>query len=338
MDPDLKPFQQTEFTVGMERQIGRDYVFRARYTYKNVDKAVEDAGIVNSAGSEAYIIGNPGSGLHLQTLQALGYNKSVEPKRRYDGLEFVFERRLSDNWYFNANYTWSRLHGNYSGLASSDEAHLVDGRLAPGVTRAFDLPFIGFTAEGQPDNGPLPTDRPHVFNVYGAYIIDWGGKSNSTELSAFQTIASGAPMTTSIYGQSSVTPQVFYHRGDLGRSDTFSQTDFNVTHRYRFGSDSRYTVAVDLNFLNLWDQAAVMGVYPTMNTTTGRPNDAAMFPAAPAGERPRLYANAYTSGALLQPILTHLNADPANRLDRRYQLPQLFQGPRAVRFGFRFLF
>ena len=339
VDPNLKPFRQTEFTVGLERQLSRDYVFRSRYTYKNVDEAVEDAGIVNAAGSEAYIIGNPGTGLHLETLEALGYEKSTRPKRRYDGFEFVLEKRLSSNWYFNANYTFSRLHGNYTGLASSDEAHLVDGRLAPGVSRAFDLPFIGFTAEGETDNGPLPTDRPHVFNVYGAYIFDWmGSKSNSTEFSAFQTITSGTPMTTSIYGQSGVTPQIFYHRGDLGRSDTFTQTDFSVTHRYRFGRDDRFTLAADLNILNLWDQDAVTGVYPTLNTSSGRPDAATMFASSPSASRQRLYANAYTSGALLQPILAHLNADSVNRLDKRYGLPQLFQGPRAVRFGFRLLF
>ena len=128
VDPNLKPFQQTEFTIGTERQLSQNYVFRVRYTYKNVDEAVEDAGIINSGGNEAYIIGNPGSGLHLETLQALGYTKSTRPQRRYDGLEFVVEKRLSDNWYFNANYTYSRLYGNYSGLASSDEPHLVNGR------------------------------------------------------------------------------------------------------------------------------------------------------------------------------------------------------------------
>lgn len=333
VDPNLKPFQQTELTFGAERQIGRDYVFRGRYTYKNVDEAVEDAGIVNAAGSEAYIIGNPGSGLHLETLKALGYTNSVRPKRRYDAMELVLEKRLSANWYFNANYTFSRLHGNYTGLTSSDEAHLVDGRLSPGVSRAFDLPFIGFTAEGGPDNGPLPTDRPHVFNVYGAYIFDWmGKKTNSTEFSFFQTVTSGTPMTTSIYGQSSVTPQLFYHRGDLGRSATFTQTDFNVTHRYRFGRDDRFSMVFDLNFLNLWDQDTVTGIYPTLNTTTGRPSDAGL------GLSARDYANGYTSGALLQTILTQINADPNNRLDRRYKMPQLYQGPRVVRFGFRFLF
>ena len=339
VDPDLRPFRQTEFTVGLERQLSRDYVLRGRYTYKNVDEAVEDAGIVNSSNSEAYIIGNPGRGLHLQTLQELGYERSVRPKRRYDGVEVVLEKRLSSDWYFNANYTFSRLHGNYTGLASSDEAHLVNGRLAPGVSRAFDLPHIGFTAEGEPDNGPLPTDRPHVFNIYGAYIFDWmGSTSNSTEFSGFQTVSSGTPMTTSIYAASSVTPQIFYHRGDLGRSPTYTQTDFNVTHRYRFGRDNRFTLAGDLNILNLWDQDTVTGVYPTLNTSTGRPDAGALFASQPAAIRQRLYANAYTSGALLQPTLDHINADANNRLDKRYGLPQLFQGPRAVRFGFRLLF
>lgn len=333
VDPNLKPFQQTEFTVGVERQLSRDYVFRTRYTFKNVDEAVEDAGIVNSAGSEAYIIGNPGSGLHLETLKALGYENSIRPKRRYDGLEFVLEKRLSSNWYFNANYTYSRLNGNYTGLASSDEPHLVDGRLSPGVSRAFDLPFIGFIAEGGPDNGPLPTDRPHVFNLYGAYIFNWmGGRTNSTEISGFQTISSGTPMTTSIYGQSSVTPQMFYHRGDLGRSPTFTQTDLNLTHRIRFGADNRFTLAMDLNFINLWDQKTVTGVYPTMNTLASRPS------AAGLGLSSSAYANQYASGALLQTILDRFNADPVNRLDKRYGMPQLFQSPRVVRMGFRLLF
>ncbi len=338
VDPDLKPFRQTEFTVGVERQLSKDYVFRSRYTYKNVDEVVEDAGFVNNQGSEAYIIGNPGRGLHLESLQTFGYQKVAVPQRRYDGVEFVFEKRLSNDWYFNANYTYSRLYGNYTGLTSSDEVHLLDGRLAPGVSRAFDLPFIGFTAEGEPDNGPLPTDRPHVFNIYGAYIFDWlGSKSNSTELSAFQTVTSGLPMTTYIYGQSSVTPQIFYKRGNLGRTPTFSQTDFNVTHRYRFGRDDRFTLAFDLNILNLWDQDTVTTIYQVLNTTAGRPNDAAMFPTATAAQRPLLYANAYTSGALLQPILDRIAASP-DRPDIRYGKPQLFQSARSVRFGFRLLF
>ena len=331
VDPNLDPFRQTEFTAGAERQIGRNYVMRARYTYKNVDEAVEDAGVINPAGSEAYIIGNPGKGLHLETLTALGYLKSTRPERRYDGFEIVLERRLANNWYFNANYTLSRLYGNYSGLTSSDEPHLLSGRLSPGVSRAFDLPFIGFTAKGEPDNGRLPTDRPHVFNIYGAYIVDWGSTSNSTEFSGFQSITSGTPLTTSIFGASTVTPQIYLERGDLGRSDTYTQTDFNVTHRYRFGRDNRFSAAFDLNILNLFDQAAVTGIYPTMNPSTAPVNAAAL------GQTQVQYANGWTSGSSLTAIQARIASQP-DRSDIRYKQPQIYQSPRVIRFGMRFLF
>ncbi|HKO97980.1 MAG TPA: TonB-dependent receptor [Pyrinomonadaceae bacterium] len=332
VDPDLRPFQQTEFTVGGERQLSQNYVFRVRYTYKNVDEAVEDAGVVNPAGSEAYIIGNPGRGLHLQTLTSLGYLRSTRPQRRYDGLEFVIDKRLSKNWYFNANYTLSRLYGNYSGLTSSDEPHLVDGRLAPGVSRAFDLPFIGFTATGQKDNGRLQTDRPHVFNIYGAYIFDWmGNKSHSTEISGFQTVTSGQPQTTTIYGASTVTPQILFGRGDLGRSPVYSQTDINFTHRYRFAAENRVTLAFDFNILNLFDQATVTGIYTTVNPSTAPVNAAAL------GLTQVQYANGLTDGSLLNAVLARV-ASQADRSDVRYKQPFLYQNPRVMRFGFRILF
>lgn len=332
VDTNLKPFQQTELTFGVEHQLAKNYVLRTRYTYKNVDEAVEDAGIINPQGSEAYIIGNPGSGLHLQTLQSLGYKKSTRPQRRYDGWEIVLERRLANNWFFNANYTLSRLYGNYSGLASSDEAHLLDGRLAPGVSRAFDLPFIGFTAKGEPDNGRLATDRPHVFNIYGSYIFDWWGKSNnSTDLSVFQTVTSGTPQTTTIFGASTVTPQIFNERGDMGRTPTYSQTDFNITHRYKFGADNRFTMAFDLNFLNLWNQRTVTGLYTTMNPSSAPVNAAAL------GVTNVQYANGYTDGSLYNAIIARMNSQP-DRKDIRYGMPILYQSPRNVRFGFRLLF
>ena len=330
VDPDLKPFRQTEFTVGAERQLSRDYVLRARYTFKNVDTAVEDAGFRNSEDSEAYIIGNPGSGLHLSALQQQGYKKVAVPQRRYDGAEFVVEKRLSNNYYFNVNYTYSRLFGNYSGLASSDE----NGRTSPGVNRFFDLPYIGFTATGEPDNGRLGTDRPHVFNAYGAYIFDWlKSKTNSTELSVFQTVTSGTLQTTKIYLVNNITPTIFTGRGDLGRTPTFSQTDFNITHRYRFGRDNRFTVVGDLNILNLFHQNTVIGVFSDINTaatvingpTLGFPDNTAAF------------TNAFNSGQLLAPINNYLNG-AADRRDSRYKLPTAYQAPRSVRFGFRLIF
>jgi hypothetical protein len=323
VDPNLKPFRQDEFTFGMEHQFARNYVIRGRYTYKDVKNAVEDAGIRNNEGSEAYIIGNPGSGLHLEILNQLGYERPVTPQRRYDAFELTLEKRLSNNYYFNANYTLSRLYGNYSGLASSDEA----GRTSPGVNRFFDLPFIGYTAAGQPDNGRLATDRPHVFNIYGAYILDWwGSKANSTEFSVFQTVQSGTPQTTLI---GFIVPIPEIRRGDLGRTPTFSQTDFAVSHKYRFGRDQRFTFVGDLNILNLFDQDTVTGLFTTRSGVTTSP--------ATFGLNEVAGANALTSGALATQIATYLQGAP-NRTNIAYGQPNAFQAARSIRFGMRFLF
>jgi hypothetical protein len=323
VDPNLHPFQQDEITIGYQQELSRNYVLSARYTNKRVVWAVEDAGVRNNAGSEAYILGNPGSGLHLQLLQQLGYTKSTTPQRDYNGFDISLDKRLANHYYFNLNYTYSRLYGNYSGLASSDEA----GRTSPGVNRFFDLPHLGWTATGQKDNGLLATDRPNVFNAYGAYIFDWmGSKTNSTELSFFQTFQSGTPQTTFI---SYITALPFTKRGDLGRTPMLSQTDFMLSHKYKFGRDDRFTLAADLNILNLWDQRIVTGLFTTKSAVTLSPATFGLSEVAGA--------NAWTSGALLSQINTYL-AGAATRTDGRYGMASGYQGPRSVRFGFRLIF
>lgn len=43
----------------------------------------------------------------------------------YDAVELALDKRHSGDWSARVSYTWSRLYGNYSGLAQSDE----DGRV-----------------------------------------------------------------------------------------------------------------------------------------------------------------------------------------------------------------
>jgi hypothetical protein len=156
-------------------------------------------------------------------------------------------------------------------------------------------------------------------------------RAHSTEISAFQTITSGTPQTTTIYGASTVTPQIFLERGDLGRSPVYSQTDLNLTHRYRFGAENKITLAFDLNFLNLFDQKTVNGIYSTVNPSTAPVNAAAL------GLTQTQYANGITGGTLLNAMLARV-ASRNDRSDLRYKQPFLYQTPRVVRFGFRVLF
>ena len=90
-------------------------------------------------------------------------------------------------------------------------------------------------------------------------------------------------------------------------------------------------MAWDLNFLNLFNQATVTGIYTTMNPSTAPVNAAAL------GLSQVAYANGLTGGTLLPAIQARL-ASQADRSDIRYKQPFLYQSPRTVRFGFRILF
>ena len=118
------------------------------------------------------------------------------PKRQYDALELSYNRRFSENYFFSANYTLSRLYGNYAGLASSDEiltpttgVQLATAQQQAGsisreggnVNRAWDLDELMWDSKAPSTSlGRLATDRPHVVKLYGAYDFKFG-----TQLGAF---------------------------------------------------------------------------------------------------------------------------------------------------------
>ncbi len=324
VDPDLKPFTQTEFTAGFERDLGNAFATSIRYTRKSVDHAIEDAGFPTPEGSEAYIIGNPGEGLHAETARAFGYVKTTKPERIYDAFEMRFDRRFRDNYQFNLAYTFSKLEGNYSGLASSDE----NGRTSPGVNRFFDLPHLGFTAAGTPDNGPLATDCPHVFNAFGSYLLDWAGMS--TNFAAFTTFQSGTPQTSfyTLYAAA-----VLYGRNDMGRTPMFTNTDLMISHRIRFGGGSKY-MSIELNLLNLFNEDNVLGF---LNTPAGV-NPSIGTLGLPVADEPEALNYILTNGIVPQ-FETYLNSAAApQRKNTAYGMDNAFQGFRTVRFGVKFNF
>lgn len=339
VDPDLKAARQSEYTFGVERQLGNRMVLAGRFTHKQQDRAIEDIGVFNSQGSEAYIIGNPGFGLAC-TVSATANLPCPKAERRYDAVEVRVDKR-SANYFYNASYTWSRLFGNYSGLASSDEG----GRTSPGVNRFFDLPPLGFNADGDPDNGPLATDRPHVFKAFGGYSYKWfGSETNRTTVSAFTSIQSGTPLTT-IYNLYGLGTTILNGRGDLGRTEMFTETDLSISHNYKFGRDNRLTLQPYIDIRNLFDEKNVLGadtnisaanfsastatlLSPQAGCTTCT-SEAAVFQTIFNGTGIRTAVNNFVNSPLT-PV--------ASQKRVTYGFANNFQGPRDVRFGFRFLF
>ncbi len=338
IDPNIKAFRQSEITFTFERDLGRKLTLAARYSRKNVDRTVEDAGFLTSTGSEAYVIGNPGEGLYATVARANGL-AVLKPQRLYDAVEVRLDRRFSNNWFFNMNYTWSRLYGNYSGLASSDE----DGRTSPNVNRFFDLPVAGYTVKGGQDNGLLPTDRTHAFKFYGAYNFDWDklmkfGKGNETMISMFTTVQSGTPLTTTV-DIANIDTIPLTRRGDLGRSDVYTQTDMALRHNIKFGRDNRFKVILEGDVINIFNEANKLSVNNLLTITNYDLTDTrwGLVTAAEAG-LPNAQALAM---ARFQRNGSAALAADANLAANRYALfnkYNSFQGGREVRLGFRFIF
>lgn len=336
VDPDIEAFRQSEFTIGVEHAIGRDFLLRSRFTHKQVDVAVEDVGILTAEGGEAYIIGNPGRGLVAQISEANDFAVQ-EAVRNYDAFEIGLDKRFVNNFYFNTSYTFSRLFGNYAGLASSDEPTGGTGRASPNVNRNFDLPFIGFSGLGQEDNGRLATDRPHVFKFSGAYEQKWNA-ANSTEISGFTTIQSGTPVTTrfTLYG---VAGQILNGRGDLGRTEAYTQSDLGLRHRYRFGNDGKFAIVANLDILNLFDESNELGRFENISATgitLGADDIGVTDPTLDDFDQELQGIRIYQTRALNGPINQFFQSN--GLVDPRFNLTNLVQGPRTVRFGFRFQF
>jgi len=343
VDPNVKPFRQSEYTFEFQREVSRATVFTGRFLYRNLDQAVEDAGIFSASG-EAYVIGNPGAGLHLKLLNDLGYKKVAVPERKYKALQLEVDSRYVKNFNFNANYTFSRLRGNYSGLAGPDELTAAGGsRNDPNVLRDFDLPHVGFTATGQEAKGLLPLDRTHVLKASGTYSHQWMGRtSNMTDISFFTTAQSGTPKTSFISIFFIPIPETT--RGDLGRTPTFTQTDLSFTHRYRFGNDGRFAVAFDFNVLNVLNQNTILAVNQnkhsgyfgyTQGTTGNYVTDINTLTSSGVLAQ---YQAAEAAFCINPAAPTANTCGTGVTRNVAFNQPISWQDPRTVRFGFRFQF
>ncbi len=255
LDPDLKPVATRLMDIGYEYTVSPTLVASARYTNRRLIRSIEDTGFMGAAG-ETYMITNPGENFPSRSYWTelwLGTELPLPPKpvRKYDAVEFRLDKRMSANYQFSASYTWSRLWGNYSGLASSDE----NGRTSPNVNRFFDMPWVGIDESGKYAYGRLATDRPHTFKFYGTYTAR--SKAGATTFSPYVQLYSGTPITTEANIISS-TPSFPYGRGDLGRTPVFFQGDMNVAHEFMpFKSNEAMRVRFDFTAFNIFNNSTV---------------------------------------------------------------------------------
>ena len=130
-----------------------------RYAHKWIDYAIEAVCNFTPSGEEDCGVNNPGYGSELGTYP-LGRNNPAQPPavRDYDGIEVRLRKRLANRWSADVSYLYSYLRGNWSGIASSDEAV---GSLQPNSGRSFNLLYYSYDTQGNVDRtaASAPTVR-----------------------------------------------------------------------------------------------------------------------------------------------------------------------------------
>jgi len=340
-DPNIKPMYQDSFNGGMDFQVGARTALGVHYVHNNLGRTIEDMGsLVN--GDSIYVIGNPGEGQN--TITPASYPATADfptpkPKRQFDALELTLERRFSNNWFASANYTWSRLYGNYAGTANSDEidtpttgvtsknAQQQNGTVArPGSNShtGWDIDELMWDAHGNLDpRGRLATDRPHVVKLYGAYQFKFG-----TQVGAFFYGGSGTPITTQVVGLDAYAPMV-NGRGDMGRTPVLTRTDLLVSHEIPFADSKR--LRLELNIQNLFNQMTATHIFNYLNK------------GAPAGNSTRAanaidFSQVNLAAGYDYDALILATQEGRASYDPRYGMDDLFtpglQGQFSVKFAF----
>lgn len=311
VDPDIQPMESWEAQLGLDHQLTSTIQVGARYVHKEITRAIEDVGFLFPGIGEVYIIANPGEGIvGGPNADGLVYPK---PVREYDALELLFEKRFSDRWSLRAYYTLSKLWGNYSGLANSDEQNNFGdaARLSPNVSRLYDTANSMYDANGELVYGNLATNRTHQLGGQFLYAFDFGLSVGVT-----QYIGSGTPKSEI----ATVPIHSFFYpngRGSLGETDWLTQTDLSLWQNIKLSS--RFNFSIGLTILNLFDEDTV-----TRFWTTRVVQDLPVTDADFAG-----------GGFDYEAAVAAISPEG---LDTAFGLPDNYQAPRDVRVTFKLEF
>jgi len=328
-DPDLKPMAQREISFGVEKKLLEDLSLSARFVNKHLIRTIEDVGnwvtvVDPDTGKptlvQQYWIANPGFGVTRPMSQGGLFPDDTWPcpkaTRDYYGVNIALEKRFSHNWQGGLNYTWSRVEGNYSGLASTDEAGGADSagpgvaRLGANVEQDFDKWFMGYDALGNVLKGPLPQDRTHYIKAYGSYTFPFGLTVGITAYGR-----SGLPKTTKVlYGGKYIYPN---NRADLGRTPFTFCADLFLEYTLKFSN--KYRASANLQVNNLFGISTIQRWWCQANRRSFSGYDEELL-----------------NGEFAQHYMEYIVDN--NRVDPRYNMWETRYNPVSARLGLKFSF
>jgi len=180
------------------------------------------------------------------------------PTRNYDAFTFEVRKRFAKNWLLVANYTYSRLVGNYEGFVDP-----VSGAVNLGASTQYDVPDLVRNAFG-----PLSYDSPHRIKLDGFYSFDLRAAGRLTLGTSFR-FNSGYPISMraghNLYP--GLYPVYVVPRGAGGRVQPNYLWNLSASYAYPLRQDLELEIAARL--INVTNSKAVLRVdevYTFQNT------------------------------------------------------------------------
>jgi hypothetical protein len=221
----IKPTYLDEFTLGVERQIGRNVGVSLRGIHRTWKNIIDDSITLSPAGSIISRI----------------FVNLPDAKRSYNALEAVFNKRYSE-WGTQVSYTYSRARGNQFGTIASDLANFSGAKCRSAVDKTIGQNGVidcGVASSANRE-GYAPYDRTHVLRAYSAYHLPF--KIVQVVVSPVVTVQSGDTFQrqttlTALNSNGEATGNtVSYYYAPAGsdRLPTIYQLDFGSEATYPF--------------------------------------------------------------------------------------------------------
>ena len=258
IDSDTRAPRTDEYSVGVDREVGRRLAVAVAYVRKNGANFI---GWTDTAGQYRQetrplpdgrsvpvfaldIAATPTSARRFLLTNPDGYSLT------YNGLVLVAEKRRAHGWQAFGSYTYSRASGLQPSSGASAAAAQVS-TIGPPNPLTFGRDPNDLTNA----RGLLPNDRPHIFRAMGSVDIPRTGFVFAADLQRF----SGKPWaaTTQVLLPQGDTRLMLEPRGSR-RLSSQSLLDLRVSRTFALGGAGRVELMLDL--LNALDDAAEEGL------------------------------------------------------------------------------
>jgi hypothetical protein len=226
----IKPTYQDEFVVGYSRPITKKWFLDLWGQYRNVKNVIEDFPTVNrETNPSTYVYGNlDGSDNAFGALAT----------RVYKAFTIQIQHPFSDKWSLSANYTLSRLSGNW------------DLDYAPGSQLFYASSIIedgpGTYVMDPYRDGIMAGDRTHVVKVFGTWEF-----LPRTMLGGYLRYQSGAPWEA--HGKDFWGYAGYYkylEKAGTRRLKAWTNLDLQIYHTIPFG---RFNGVIEARIMNVFN-------------------------------------------------------------------------------------